>query len=133
MGRYVALRSQSSLACLLGPGLEGVLETLLEETPDVTVAQSVVDELSVATTRDDMELPEGAELVRHGGLAHPQDTCQVRRAELAQRQRVDDPHPCGVAKHLEGLCDDAGALRGENLISDIRPAAVVTYRSCHNN
>jgi hypothetical protein len=97
-----------------------VLEALLEQPPDVIVLEAVIDELSRAAAPNDVQLPQSTKLMRDGRLRHAHDAGEVRRAELAEGKRVQDPNAGRIAEHLERLRQELGLRDGENLAFEVR-------------
>jgi hypothetical protein len=58
---------------------------------------------SFATYANETEISEGAEVMAHRGLAHPEELRDFLYAELALRKSPDDLHPRRVAERLEGF------------------------------
>ena len=67
------------------------------------VVERVEDHPALAARADEPQVPEQAQLVRHGRLAEPEQRREVADAQLGVRQGVEDAHARRVAEHAERL------------------------------
>ena len=80
-----------------------MLQRLPEERHDVLIVERVEHDAAVAARADQPHAAQQAQLVRHRRLAQPQHRGQIADAELAVRQRIEDPHAGRIAERAEGV------------------------------
>jgi len=101
-----------------------VFETLLEQLDDVVVVEDVEDLAAVAASADQAHAAQEAELVRDGGLGHPEHARQILDTELGSGQNVENPDAGLVTEHLEGLGERHHGRRAEQLRPPLRGCPV---------
>jgi hypothetical protein len=68
-----------------------VPEPLPEERDDVAIVQRVEHHPAVAPGPDQPQVAKEPQLVGNGGFRHPDERRKIAHAQLAVRQRVEDP------------------------------------------
>ncbi len=79
-----------------------VLQGLAEEAVDVFIVQRIEDVATFFGETDESHLPQGAQLVRDGRMAHAERLCQCVNAQFVIGECSDDAHARGIAERLEG-------------------------------
>jgi hypothetical protein len=74
---------------------------LSEQFENVLIVDGVVDQAARAARAHETHAPQQPQLVRRSGLADADERGDVADAELARRQRVEDPHACRIAEDAE--------------------------------
>ena len=75
----------------------------LKDRHDVLIVEGVEDDAAVTARPDQAHAAQQPQLVRHRRLAQPQHRGQIADAQLAMRQRVEDPHARRIAERAEGI------------------------------
>ena len=78
-------------------------QTLAEQRDDVAVVERVEHHAPFAARLDQPQVAQQAQLVRDGGLGHPDQRGEIADAQLAVRQRVEDAHARRIAERAERL------------------------------
>jgi hypothetical protein len=102
---------------------------LLEQFDDVVVVESVVNQTSRAARPDEPRPAHQTKLVRHGGLANPNQGRDIADAQLAAAQRIQNPNAGGIAKHAKDVRERANGLGGhQQLASGGAPTGIEMWR-----
>ena len=80
-----------------------VAQALPEQADDVAVVERVEHHAPFAPRLDEPQIAQQPQLVRDGRLGHADQRGEVADAQLAVRERVEDPHPRRVAERAERL------------------------------
>ena len=78
-------------------------QRLVEQLENVLIVDGVVDQTAGAARAHETHAPQQSQLVRRGGLADADERGDVADAELARRQRVENPHSCRITEDAECL------------------------------
>ena len=87
----------------LAAGLLHVSQTLTKEREHVLVIEGVENHPAFTPGADDASVPEQTQLVGNRRLGHAKLAGQVAHAQLGARQRVENPHPRGIAEDAKDL------------------------------
>jgi hypothetical protein len=88
-----------------------VRQGLVQEVGDVGVVERVDDVAAAAITDDEPEMAQEAQLVRHGGLLHPQRAREFTDRVLPADEAAEDLHSAAGRERLHDLGDLAGQPR----------------------
>ena len=80
-----------------------VLSRVVQEADDVMVVERVEGQTAGAADADEARGAQQTQLVRDGRLGQADERGQVADAALTVRQRIDQPHPGGIAEQLEDI------------------------------
>ena len=84
-------------------GLLDVFQPLFEQARYVVIVERVEHHPTLAPRPDNPHRPQQPELVRDGRFAEPEERREVAHAQLCSRERVENPHPGGIAKDAKRL------------------------------
>lgn len=82
-----------------------VSKCLLKQSDDVLVVEGVKHLSAGATGPHEPHAAQQTELMRDRRLADTEDACEIADAQLAARERIQNPDACGIAEQPEGIGD----------------------------
>ena len=78
-----------------------MLESLLDNIPDVVIGQGVVNVLTRLAIGDKVALSEDFQLVGHGRFCHAKQVCNIANAHRLAINGEEYADTCGITENLE--------------------------------
>jgi hypothetical protein len=82
-----------------------MVESLLKHKSDMLVVEGIECGFTLTPYTDQVRGAQQSELVRDGGLAHPEYFRYITDAEFVFQQRAHDTDARGIPKYLKQFCE----------------------------